>query len=110
MQATKTMAWEARLGNSPDSISCLLPLLPYRVLVAASSQTKGVGTPHTWGRVWEMMQRGRDRSTKARLMWAPDPSNEAEPYAVSSERAAQPLDRKGPTGQEPGRSNHLPWP
>lgn len=33
-------------GDSPGPIGCLFPLLPNRVLVATSSQPKGVGTPH----------------------------------------------------------------
>ena len=39
---------EPELGDSPGSIGCLLPLLPHGVLIATSSQAKGVGTPHTW--------------------------------------------------------------
>lgn len=39
---------EPELGDSPCSVGCLLPLLPYRVLIAAPGQAKGVGTPHTW--------------------------------------------------------------
>lgn len=37
---------EPKLGDSPGSVGCLLPLLPYGVLIATSSQAKSVGTPH----------------------------------------------------------------
>lgn len=57
---------EPELGDSPGSVGCLLPLLPHGVLIAASSQAKGVGTPHTWGRqVWDTRRPIRDRSTEA---------------------------------------------
>lgn len=41
---------EPQPGDSPSSVSCLLPLLSHGVLVAASSEAEGVGTPHTWAR------------------------------------------------------------
>lgn len=50
---------EPQPGDSPSSVSRLLPLLSHRVLVAAPSEAEGVGTPHAWARGHKAARQGQ---------------------------------------------------
>lgn len=104
----------AHLGDSPGSVGCLLPLLPYRVLVAASSQAKGVGTPHTWGRGvghevarQEQEHQGPTHMGTRAIKWAR--SLCCVPLNGSPVPGDQELERSGTAGQGPGPELSLPW-